>query len=62
MRIHNQIRANATFRKWEAFLLDNGTTNSFLPMSTTKFVTDPGAEARYALRGPWPPQSFLKLL
>ena len=40
MRIHNQIRANATFRKWEVFLLDNGATNSFLPMSTTKFVTN----------------------
>ena len=40
MRVHNQIRANAKLRKWEVFLLDNGATKSFLPMSATKFVTN----------------------
>ena len=39
-RGQSSLRANATFRKWEVFLLDNGATNSFLPMSATKFVTD----------------------
>lgn len=40
MRVHNQIRADATFRKRKIFLLDNGATNTFLTVSATEFVTN----------------------
>lgn len=40
MGIHNQIRAYSSLREGEVFLLNNGTTNTFLSMSATEFVTN----------------------
>ncbi|BAS84619.1 Os03g0403251 [Oryza sativa Japonica Group] len=37
MGIHNQIRAYSSLREGEVFLLNNGTTNTFLSMSATEF-------------------------
>lgn len=39
MRIHDQIRANSTLRKWKIFLLKDCTTYTFLPMSTAELVS-----------------------
>uniref|UniRef100_A0A7C8YXN7 Uncharacterized protein n=1 Tax=Opuntia streptacantha TaxID=393608 RepID=A0A7C8YXN7_OPUST len=40
MRVHNQIRADATLRENKVLLLNNCTAYTFLPMSAAELVTN----------------------